>query len=742
MKNAVLGRAIGGTVLSVPRAYASILFSENAWLGLLLLCLSMISPMIGLAGLWGVVVAILFSRLIGYENWDNATGILSFNSLLIAWAVAYYYPLSRFIHQPVEMFILVAVAGIMGQLLYIILSHWTQSAFRMPSMSLSFSIVALIVWYYFAKTGMLVADQSGKPLLFEMQVMLSPFWQQYFISLGSIFFSPYVLSGMVAAFVLLLISRLGFGLSILGWALCYYLAQIWSTTSGNGMYYPGFNVILTVVAIGGIFLLPGKSAWIIALLAGVLTYLLSVAGSSVFHYYERLHQTYTAHHVPVFALPFNVVVLIMVYAMRFRLKAVNPVVNDTGILHPEDGLEHYLSRLKRFTRLGIPQFTLPLTGEWIVTQGHQGKHTHKLDWAYAWDFELEDTRGQSYADRADQLTEYYGYGKPVLASAAGYVSKIVSHVVDNQPGGVNTQENWGNYVSISHGYGLWTLYAHLKKDSIPVKVGDYVNCGDKIGLVGNSGRSPLPHLHFQVQLGAEAGSRSKLSHLINYKVLRVNDEYEFIGSGIPREGERISAFIPSHDPAMLMGFQIDKRQLFLVTKGKTTKSEIWEMDLDFWGRMKLRSNNGTTLEYSVYYGIYNALGLSGKKLNALSAFALTLPRLPYSGRINLTWKDTPSISVTFGALLKNTMLFIIPLYNPLRVITQSRLISPSRQASFMQRVQIQSRTDFRLFGLLIRSYRGEIELDTDTGIQIIKLFAGDRLLVEAKRVIDQEEEKL
>ncbi len=54
----------------------------------------------------------------------------------------------------------------------------------------------------------------------------------------------------------------------------------------------------------------------------------------------------------------------------------------------------------------------------------------------------------------------------------------------------------GNWVTISHGYGLKTRYGHLAK--ILVKKGEYVKRGQEIGLVGTSGRTTGPHLHYEV----------------------------------------------------------------------------------------------------------------------------------------------------------------------------------------------------------------------------------------------------
>src|SRR5487761_2241030 len=55
----------------------------------------------------------------------------------------------------------------------------------------------------------------------------------------------------------------------------------------------------------------------------------------------------------------------------------------------------------------------------------------------------------------------------------------------------------GNYVILKCG-DVYPLYAHLKKDSVCVRPGDIVRSGDQLGLVGNSGSSLQPHLHFQV----------------------------------------------------------------------------------------------------------------------------------------------------------------------------------------------------------------------------------------------------
>ncbi|HQD75443.1 MAG TPA: M23 family metallopeptidase [Bacillota bacterium] len=82
-----------------------------------------------------------------------------------------------------------------------------------------------------------------------------------------------------------------------------------------------------------------------------------------------------------------------------------------------------------------------------------------------------------------------GYGSPVKAAAGGTVTFT------------GWQGGYGNTVEISHGSGLVTLYAHLS--SINVKNGEKVDRGEKIGLVGATGRASGPHLHFEVRIGGK-----------------------------------------------------------------------------------------------------------------------------------------------------------------------------------------------------------------------------------------------
>lgn len=77
-----------------------------------------------------------------------------------------------------------------------------------------------------------------------------------------------------------------------------------------------------------------------------------------------------------------------------------------------------------------------------------------------------------------------GYGEYVVAASSG---TVLSAYYDS---------GYGNFVTISHGDGYVTLYAHMS--AFAVSAGDYVSQGDVIGYVGSTGASTGPHCHFEV----------------------------------------------------------------------------------------------------------------------------------------------------------------------------------------------------------------------------------------------------
>lgn len=152
----------------------------------------------------------------------------------------------------------------------------------------------------------------------------------------------------------------------------------------------------------------------------------------------------------------------MIYADKLRGEAK---------LVKQNGWDLYSTLLKRKELLNNTPSILPVRG-WITSYFGYRNETF-----YA-DHDLRFHRGMDIAANM---------GSPVLASAAG---QVIYRGYDDT--------GYGKMVIIDHGYSVKTVYAHMSE--FRVQKGAYVRRGDVIGLVGNTGKSTGPHLHYEIQI--------------------------------------------------------------------------------------------------------------------------------------------------------------------------------------------------------------------------------------------------
>jgi hypothetical protein len=121
---------------------------------------------------------------------------------------------------------------------------------------------------------------------------------------------------------------------------------------------------------------------------------------------------------------------------------------------------------------------------------------------YAVDWEQMDAQGRIYNGPREKLESYTIFGRPVLAVSDGVVLSVVDGLPEQTPGkfptNISLDEADGNNVILNLGGERYAMYAHMQPGSIKVHKGDHVKLGQAIGLVGNTGNSVAPHLHFQV----------------------------------------------------------------------------------------------------------------------------------------------------------------------------------------------------------------------------------------------------
>ncbi len=124
---------------------------------------------------------------------------------------------------------------------------------------------------------------------------------------------------------------------------------------------------------------------------------------------------------------------------------------------------------------------------------------------FAIDWVKLDDLGHLFAGDVSKLPSYAYYGTPIHAAADGVVVNLYDDTDEQVPGadakGITTENIGGNMLVVDIGGGAFTFYAHMQRGSLKVKLGDRVKTGQVLGLLGNSGNSTAPHLHFHVMDG-------------------------------------------------------------------------------------------------------------------------------------------------------------------------------------------------------------------------------------------------
>jgi hypothetical protein len=155
-----------------------------------------------------------------------------------------------------------------------------------------------------------------------------------------------------------------------------------------------------------------------------------------------------------------------------------------------------------------------------INQSTNGYHFHTLFFVngkiysgerFAFDsLRFKDDYTAIYKGDPKVNSSYFNYKDTIYAVADGTVTRIrdgrPENNGDSRDVAVNLKsidEYGGNYLSLDIGNGRYAHYAHCVPGSFLVKEGDRVKEGQPIALLGNSGNSDAPHLHFEVTDGAD-----------------------------------------------------------------------------------------------------------------------------------------------------------------------------------------------------------------------------------------------
>ncbi len=612
------------------KPYSALLFLDNKIAGAILFALSFLIPSVGISGIFAVFTTIIFAELITLREEVLENGFYLYNSLLVGMGIGYIFS------PTLLSFFLILILSSFTFLLSFVL-YRIFSVYKIPILSLPFSIITMIAYLASLKYSYLYSNLINSHNTFDMHIysLLDPFFR----SIGTIFFLPNVLAGLVISLIILYFSRIIFFMGIISFYLGIFIHSLLLSSFTQALNDPyAFNYILVGIALGGIFLLPTLKNYILAFLGVIMSVVIVDAMDVFFNYYA----------IPVFTIPFNIIVMMFIFVLSsIYYKEFNYNIKKT----PEKSLSYYLSNIFRFGK--DIKIALPFSGEWSVYQAFNGEWTHKGKWKYAYDFVIEND-DKTHKNEGLYVSDYYCFGQSVLSPVNGYVVALRNDLVDNIIGEVDRINNWGNYVIIKNDAGYFVEISHLMQNSISVNVGDYIHQGQIIAKCGNSGYSPEPHIHIQLQKFAILGSET-----IPFVFSEYLKENKLFYNSLPKKDEKIKSLII--DKSMQLRFNFILDDIYRFVNEKNEKIEF-KVDMNSLGEFYFKDKNNNKLYFYSTASLFYFYNYEGEESYLKEIFKLA-PKIPFINAKNIEYSDVLPVYL-LNDKIKSALIEFIASFKP------------------------------------------------------------------------------
>jgi urea transporter/murein DD-endopeptidase MepM/ murein hydrolase activator NlpD len=580
-------------------------FSLNHLFAFVILAVTFFAPVVGLSGLLAVLLINTSAYFIGFNREEIHKGLFGFNALFMGMSMGYEYAFNG-------AFVILFIASI---LLLLLLTVWLKGLLalhNLPFLSFPFIICYWIVSLASSNFTNIHLDENHIYIVNELTrnqtssyfqfvhsldtVKLFPFALIFFKTLSGTFFQTSVLGGMLIASGLLYFSRIAFSLSIIGFALAYFFYSVFGADINELNYnLHGANFIFLAIAIGCFFIIPNTYSYLtVVILMPILILVLMSLGKIL-----------AIFQLKAYTLSFSVVCTAFLFSLNQRWLHSRLQVVTLQYFSAEKTIYKYINSLQRFKNEHLYKLILPFAGEWKVSQGYDGKITHLGDWSKALDFVIADSKSNTYkeptfANQNFTKENFYCYNKEIYAPFDGYVYDIVNTIEDNDVGEMDTEHNWGNTIIINHLNGLFSQISHVKKDSFGVFIGQYVSKGTYLATCGNSGRSPEPHIHFQLQTIPAVGAKT-LAYPISYFIERKGNNKSLMISEIPKEDSFISNVILNE--LLIVAFAFYPGQKISFKKENSNTIIFWEVYTDAFNRTYIYEEFSKSHAYFVNDGV-------------------------------------------------------------------------------------------------------------------------------------------
>lgn len=600
-------------------SYSKIFFSDNKMLGIFAIVSTMVVPAHFLYGILGAFFASGIAYIVGMDRQSIRKGLFGFNGVLTGLG------LSLFFEPTLSLVLVLLLVSILLTFMTIFLNNTFNHYLGLPAMSMPFTIVTWLALLAGINTGYLHAPDTTWSVTNMFPGYLPQGLNLFFSNMGAVLFQINALSGFIIAAGVLVYSRIAFLLMTSGFIATVWIQGFFKAGNLEDFKWLGFNHMLAALALGGVFVVPGPGSFCLALVAAVMSVIILAGTYSLF-----------PDFLSPLALPFNLTVFLVLYGLRSRIypsMGVHLVAGD--IKKPEENLSWYREELRQRKRTGMA-ISLPFHGNWKVSQGIDGKYTHKDAWRFAYDFQAVDSNGNIYKSNGAFKEDFFTYGLPVTAPADGRVVAVKDNIPDNPIGKVNTIDNWGNHIITEHAPNYYSCICHIKPGSVKVALWQDVKKGEVIALSGNSGRSPYPHVHIQFQASPNIGAPSLYFDFSN--LLLLDGETRFLSREPLKENAVVQNLSYSAVFESFFPYSMSKIWHYKYNG----EVETWKMDADLYGSIFLVSSPKITrLYFRLSEGVLTIKHLEGRRDTGLFLFGSMAAEIPLlQGTREIVWTST------------------------------------------------------------------------------------------------------
>ncbi len=612
-------------LLEVGRAASSIFLCGSWKTGALLCATLLFMPRYFAFAVSACLLGSFIAKLLHLPAAMRKDGTLLYNVFLSALAVAWITRGSD-LAAPAIWGMLVVVT-VYTLLLSAALWHWFPLRAGLPPLSVAFVVVFGTLLTFFPQwavgTTLLDMGLPHEPVL--------PFVVTAFLrSMGTILFLPNVWAGMAVTLAILVWSRVAMINAIAGYAGGILIVKLLETCGLQWLgWFAGHNYLLAGMALGAVYFVPSWSSLALAFVAGAVA---ALHVAAVQHFLRGSGWEYLP-------LPYLLTIWSMLCCLRLREKSGSLLPTAGTFDNPEAAAASLALANARFPHRHEIHVLLPTAREVTVTQGFDDKLSHRGDWKHALDFEVHDAADNACPPGCDNdLSHYYTQGLEVRAPGTGEIIRVNDGVADNAPGGCNFASNWGNHLILRLDYGGIVKLAHFMKNGILVKIGQRIGAGDLLGYCGNSGRSPVPHIHLHNQASTETGAPTTPFCLTNF-FTRTTEGVRWNFASVPQVGARIAPATISTTVLGTLAHFAPGVATYRVSNAGLNTTETIITTLDEAGHYRFQSGKESLTAVLGFHALQitqNSLSGHSQLLRFLS---FAMPTVPFAYQSGMNWED-------------------------------------------------------------------------------------------------------